>query len=527
MPISPLPSLSPVDAGPAAPPQENSRTHAPPSRQPWQLDDRQMAMLEAIERNGLPPRPAGDALDRVVDRLPQWDQWCIDNGLGTATPGPRRFYFPDALENAGLREVMAAMPECILPSSMLALFQRARLSLDGPQPKLSAVELSEISTAIDVARHSYWSSDPGVQNQMAEVLRHFSPVTRWYAESPDEQTAAQRGPIRDWAFQEIFDAVEAGRPPALPRASDALITAYEQAQAASTEANEGPDTPWDRSPERLPGLNRLATTLDERFRDDASPVKIALRAQADAWLAEIAAALKDQPDLDAVLEDVVSHHEGLCTDAWMRTLANVAAAASCGRVDNGPEAARWIARTALLRRADEYSRDANPDHAEVIERAGAMRTLVDLKLARLIDWSGPISPPVRFALEAGLPADFSGRLVPADEWPEGWRLSADTVIAKEVEEGFPNVRALLEEDGGVGALLKQALARDPAFIQTKQGLEAQLMLDYEAAQDADPDDIDAGNALDGPHREAVDAALKAPLNAVLDQLRKTAPTDVD
>jgi hypothetical protein len=419
------------------------------------------------------------------------------------------------------------MPECILPTSSLFLFRGALQSLNGPQPKLSAVQLSEISTAIDAARDSYWSSDPGVQNQMAEVLRHFSPVTRWYVESPDEETAAQRGPIRDWAFQEILEAVEAGRPPALPRASDALITAYEQAQAASAEPNEVPDTPWDRSPERLPGLNRLATTLDERFRDDTSPVKIELRAQADTWLAEIAAALKDQPGLDAVLEEVVSHHEGHCTDAWMRTLANVASAVRCGRVDNSPEAARWIVRTALLNRADQAIRDEDPNHEEILERAGAMRTLMDLKLARLIDWSGPISPPVRFALEAGLPADFSGRLAPADEWPEPWHLRVDAVIAAEVKESFPCVHTVLEEDSGMGALLRRALQRDPAFILAKAQLEAQLMQDYEAAQDADPDDIDAGNALEGPHREAVDAALKLPLTAVLDELRKAVPTVAD
>lgn len=520
MPISPLSpasppsSLSPVDAGSAVVPPADSRADTPPALEPWRLDDRQRAILDIVEQGGSLPRPPKDALDLVLHRLPQWQAWLERAEKNGADHEPRLRL--EESERAATRAVLEVAPEFPLPSDDVHELRKMRATLNDPSSSLLPADVEYLQRIIGHLHGHLWTSRPRAQARLDRLLRHVAPISRWRSEAPDRRIAEQRDRVWDWAHEHILDEVMAGRAPTLPPPSEALLAAYEKALGI-----------WAVLPSKHPWLAELPQTLDKRLRDDASARAQDMRDRAKAQLEEIDRTLTKRPELKKALKRELHRHEGACTDAWMRTLDNVAAAACCGLVDNAPDAARWIVRTALLNRADQAIRDEDPDHKEVLERAGAMRTLMDLKLARWIDWTGPISSPVRFATEAGLPSDFYARLTRADEWPPTWHQRVDAVVAAEMREGFPCVHTVLEEDSGMGALLRHALQRDPAFIQAKAQLDAQLMRDYEAAQDADPDDIDAGNALEGPHRAAVDAAWKAPLTAVLDKLRQAVPTEVD
>lgn len=287
-----------------------------------------------------------------------------------------------------------------------------------------------------------------------------------------------------------------------PDSGSSLPPSVEAALAALSSSEIEPQ---DEATHHLPPQARIeayfrnmSLLLRHNMAIDAS-----LRGRHEQRLGAVQAELARQPALNEAVCDLLAQQSGSCVDAGLRRLDDIDMLLCCGRLASIDDAGPAALRIALLRRADQLQAVGNRKDSENIEKANALRVLIDQRLNALLGTEMPVASAPVYGLLAGLHGVRPGQTPGQDQWSREMREAADQVLLDELNEDFPSLRLLLAEEEGAGALITGLLVRDPGYQVDAARLEADFQRDFEAAQDARPDDPMAGIELHATKEQAL------------------------
>ena len=196
------------------------------------------------------------------------------------------------------------------------------------------------------------------------------------------------------------------------------------------------------------------------------------------------------------LLDELQHHlhdVGACVDQHLHCLAGMDLAASAGAARTCDEAAGVLLRMALQDIIDRHVGIVSAHDPENLEKAMALRALLDRRLAAITGKTFDASFTPFYTTLAGMNAQRPGPDgAPLDDsaWPPEMHALIDRLIGDEVRAGFPAVQDLLEDAAGPGRraaaqLTDQPLYQDAERTWQQRFLEAETDADRADASEAD------------------------------------------
>ena len=267
-------------------------------------------------------------------------------------------------------------------------------------------------------------------------------------------------------------------------------------------ASDPPEDSRQQASPKGAEINRFFQSLKDLLRWSTAVAAPTIRGHLQR-LQEVQRSVAARPELHAAVQELLSQQSGSCVDAGLRRLDDIQMLLHCGRLTSTADAGPAALRLALLRRADQSQAVGHRDDSENIERANALRVLIDQRLNALVGGDMPTASAPVYARLAGLRDVAPGATPGPRDWPADLRAAADAVFQGEVADGFPSLQVLLAEEEGAGALISGLLARDPSYQADAASLEAAFQRDYAAAQDADPDNPMAGLELHAGKEQAL------------------------
>lgn len=242
-------------------------------------------------------------------------------------------------------------------------------------------------------------------------------------------------------------------------------------------------------------MSGFLSSLHQQLEDLANlPNGPALHQEASARIGRLVRRLTDEPELLDALHSELDV-EAPCVDAQMKLLCLIDLMVGTRTDVDSHEVPGALLRMALMKAADRYV-GLHDDGKENLERGLAMHSLIDFRLAQITGKRFPHTPRPHFrglARMSGPRRAFFGKgeAKPAEkDWSVQMREAANTILRKQVENNFPDVRAWLSAPEGPIQRLTDRMLADPHYQQIKAKWEAKFLAAEERAEaaDATPED---------------------------------------